>query len=243
MDVHAVYHADVCSQTVQTEADKEIVTKSGGVGDFSMSWEKPNWERRPTMRTTTPLLIAAAFAALSTTATAAPQISSQYEKINTSQCPTRPSDDGMTGYGACATKLGPDLLIQYSEHAVWVYLNPAYNEGLYGEDSYSGPYTPGKSGHFGSMFEDKNKLTTLEWRVAQENGAWKPFALIYRTTYSDFSGADGQPKGRSRLEVIKFGAGHACHLGFVEGQEADHNAKARALADANLNAITCPPGN
>lgn len=176
-------------------------------------------------------------------AQAAPQISSQYEKIDYQACQQLPSDNERTGLFSCTTKMGPDLVIEYSEHSTWVYLKEPYDAGAYGTDNYNGPYTPGKSGHFGSLFENKDKLGTLEWRVVSKNGQWQPFALIYRTTYADFSGSDGNSKVRSRLEVIKFGQDHACHLGFAEGKEPGHNETARALADSNLNANTCPPGN
>jgi len=185
------------------------------------------------------------FALLSTigpisTVQATTKISSQYEKITSSKCAERKSGDERIGYGACTTQLGPDLLIQYSEHAVWIYLNPAFDNGAYGKDNYSGPYTPGKSGHFGSLYEDKKKMTTLEWRVKQVDGAWQPFALIYRTTYSAVL-ASGNFINKQRLEVIKFGEDHACHLGFVEAQEANHNTKARAMADAAVDLKNCPP--
>jgi len=188
-------------------------------------------------------LIAALLCAGADVAQAAPQISSQYEKISYEACKQMPSDSKRIGLFSCTTKMGPDLILEYSEHSTWVYLKEPYDAGKYDSDKYNGPYTPGKSGHFGSMFENEDKLGTLEWRVVSKDGQWQPFALIYRTTYADFSGSDGESKPRSRLEIIKFGPDHGCHLGFVEGLEAGHNGKARALADANLEANTCPPGN
>ena len=66
---------------------------------------------------------------------------------------------------------------------------------------------------------------TAEWRGVRRDGAFRPYALIYR-----LSGTNDAGKSRTRLIVIKLNRGRSSVIGFAEG--AGEDARAKRLADS-----------
>lgn len=182
------------------------------------------------------LLLALAIAALGADPVAAAEVSSVYERFSPDRCRiTRQTDREQWRF--CDMRSGPDLTLIYHEHGVAVMVEPAASKGKY--QSGDANYDYGRTGHFGDLQGDKKGLVTVEWRVEKVAGKWRPFAAIYRTTYTRY-GNDGEPRNRERLDVLKFGPDHACQIGTVENV-AGQNDKARAIADAARGKNPCPP--
>jgi hypothetical protein len=75
---------------------------------------------------------------------------------------------------------------------------------------------------------------TLEWRVVQEGGGWKPFATILRYRW------DSDLIEGSTLVVTKLGETDACHLAYIEATgNAKANDQARAVADREAAGFDC----
>ncbi len=155
--------------------------------------------------------------------------SSIYERFVFKKCPIIEQEERASIH-RCKMKKGPDLVFVYHEHGIITYLEPAYSEKRYGEDGF---FQRADSGHFGEFFTNKKGQTTVEWRVRQVKGKWKPFAAIYRTNYGA-AGNAGQ-----RLEVISFDEDYTCLAGFVEASVKNHNVRARELADDALETSVC----
>lgn len=158
--------------------------------------------------------------------------SSTYERFVLDRCPIiEKTERSVTR--RCAMKQGPHFVFNLHEHGVDTFLEPAYSEGLYTPD---GLYRVSRSGHFGDLVANQQGLTTIEWRVENVKGKWRPFAAIYRTAYGS-----GEIS-RQRLEIIKFGPDHACQIGVVDVTEKNPNARAREIADAALGTDACADG-
>ncbi|MEM7427547.1 MAG: hypothetical protein AAF441_15745 [Pseudomonadota bacterium] len=166
---------------------------------------------------------------------AAQNISSTYEKFNFDDCALVEEGERHVTR-VCNMRKGPDLMIVYHEHGVIVMVEPAGSEKLY--EAQNPSYKQARTGHFGELFT-RNGLTTLEWRVERVAGEWQPYAAIYRTTYSEPVN-DGSMRNRQRLDVLKFGSDHACQIGTVEANVANHNVRAREIADAARGTNPCP---
>jgi hypothetical protein len=158
--------------------------------------------------------------------------SSTYERFAFETCPIFEETERSTTR-RCTMQKGPSLVLYHHEHGVDTYLEPAYSDGNYEADGY---FRKSMSGHFGDLAVDKSGRTTLEWRVDLVNGEWRPFALIYRTTY----GFDDKPQ--ARLEIVAFGFDYTCQVAVVEVSVQNHNAEARAIADAAKGAEVCEAG-
>ncbi len=155
--------------------------------------------------------------------------SSVYERFVFKKCPIIEQGERHSTH-RCKMKKGPDLVFDYHEHGIITYLEPAYSEKRYGEDGF---FQRADSGHFGELFTNKKGQTTVEWRVRQVKGKWRPFAAIFRTNYGA-TGNSGQ-----RLDVISFDESYACLAGYVEASEKNHNVRARELADNALKTSVC----
>ncbi|HOV05611.1 MAG TPA: hypothetical protein PLG99_14485 [Kaistiaceae bacterium] len=166
---------------------------------------------------------------------AAAEISSVYERFSVEDCRVTEETD-REQLRLCDMKNGPDLTFIFHEHGVAVMVEPAGSQGRYGNDDPN--YDYGRTGHFGDIYGDENGLVTLEWRVEKVAGNWRPFAAIYRTTYTRYD-ADGEPRNLQRLDVLAFGTGYACQIGTVENGPGQ-NEKARAIADALRGTNPCP---
>jgi hypothetical protein len=82
---------------------------------------------------------------------------------------------------------------------------------------------------------------TLEWRLTNESGDWKPFATIIRY-FIDRSGED-LPDGQI-LVVTKIEPGNTCHIAYIDTQilatsDANPNQIARDWADAFAADFNC----
>lgn len=78
---------------------------------------------------------------------------------------------------------------------------------------------------------------TLEWRLSNESGAWKPFATILRwfTQVGDGSEPDGQV-----LVVTKIEKGNTCHVAYIDAKlTANANEIARQFADNQAPDFDC----
>ena len=155
--------------------------------------------------------------------------SSIYERFVFEKCPVIEEGERDSTH-LCKMKKGPDLVFNYHEHGIITYLEPAYSAGKYGKDGF---FLRADSGHFGAFFTNKKGQATIEWRVRQVKGKWKPFAAIFRSNYGSSDNA-GQ-----RLDVISFSDEYACLAGYVEASIKNHNVRARELADNALEKSIC----
>lgn len=69
--------------------------------------------------------------------------------------------------------------------------------------------------------------STLEWRLSNRTGDWKPFATILR--WHTQSGEDGADNGEV-LVVTKIAPGNTCHIAYVD-------TKTQAMPGDNPNEI------
>jgi len=120
--------------------------------------------------------------------------SSIYERFVFKKCPIIEQGERDSTH-CCKMKKGPDLVFVYHEHGIITYLEPVYSEDKYEKDGF---FRRTDSGHFGEFFTNEKGQTTIEWRVRQVKGKWRPFAAIFRTNYGT-SDNPGQ-----RLDVISF---------------------------------------
>ena len=176
-----------------------------------------------------------ALAVLASPADAASKFSSTYEHFHLEKCATIEEAE-RSELLLCAFSKGPDLAINWHEHGVDVMIAAHQSEGRYEPTATN--FKVSRTGHFGGIWENKTKRSTVEWRVKQQGGKWVPFAAIIRTNYADFATGDAVP--RERLDVIKFGDDHACQAGTVESTVKNHYAKARGIADAVVDTNPCP---
>lgn len=74
----------------------------------------------------------------------------------------------------------------------------------------------------------------IEWRGARANGRFAPRAAIVRLQSRD-------PAGRvvSTLAILRVEGGTACQAGFLDGNEASANARARETADRIGRSFRC----
>lgn len=86
--------------------------------------------------------------------------------------------------------------------------------------------------------------STLEWRLTDASGAWKPFATILRWFTQTGDGTDGVPDGEI-LVVTKIAPGDTCHTAYIDAKIVPNaNELAREWADkavANFNCATDQP--
>lgn len=79
-----------------------------------------------------------------------------------------------------------------------------------------------------------NIADRLEWRLAKEDGRWKPFATILRFPWS----VDG--KTGATLVITKLDKDNACHLAYVEASgNPKANDQARVIADRDARGFDC----
>lgn len=79
--------------------------------------------------------------------------------------------------------------------------------------------------------------STLEWRLTNASGAWKPFATILRwfTQAGDGSSPDGEV-----LVVTKIEAGNTCHIAYIDAKRTPNaNEIARSWADNTATTFNC----
>ena len=76
---------------------------------------------------------------------------------------------------------------------------------------------------------------TIEWRLSNKEGRWKPFATILKYLVGD----EGKPKGEV-LVVTRFGEGSTCQIAYVDAL-ANPNAEelAQQAADAHGSDFDC----
>jgi len=78
---------------------------------------------------------------------------------------------------------------------------------------------------------------TLEWRLTNATGEWKPFATILRwfTQVGDGSEPDGQT-----LVVTKIEPGNTCHVAYIDAKRTPNaNVMARDIADNYAPQVDC----
>lgn len=79
---------------------------------------------------------------------------------------------------------------------------------------------------------------TLEWRLTNETGDFRPFAAIVRYHLDEGSGEEDDTS--QVLAVIKVAPGNTCHIGYVDATLVpDANEQARAIADNDAPDFDC----
>lgn len=142
---------------------------------------------------------------------AAASIASDYTAINLDDCLVLDADDFGARY-ACPGYKGFPLWVAEGDLRFFV----SYGFGAPDEMAASQTLPP-----FNTIGD------TLEWRLSNESGYWRPFATILRF-YTD-SGDPDEAEGQV-LVVTKIAPGNTCHIAYVD-------AKLLATPDANPNEI------
>lgn len=79
--------------------------------------------------------------------------------------------------------------------------------------------------------------TTMEWRLSDASGDWKPFATILR--WFTQSGDGVEPDGQT-LVVTKLEPGNTCHIAYVDAKRTPNaNEIARQWADSVAAGFNC----
>lgn len=156
-------------------------------------------------------LAALAGLALFLTAPAYAAVDSAYTEIDLDECLLLEADDFGASW-ACPGYKGFPLYIAEGDLRFFV---------SYGFDALDEPARSQTLPPFNTIH------STLEWRLSNETGNWKPFATILR--YFTESGVESEIKGEV-LVVTKIERGNTCHIAYVD-------TKLLALPDANPNEI------
>jgi len=79
--------------------------------------------------------------------------------------------------------------------------------------------------------------STLEWRLSNETGDWKPFASILR--WFTQTGEPGEDEGEV-LVVTKIAPGDTCHIAYIDAKQTPNaNELARQVADEGAQLFDC----
>jgi len=172
---------------------------------------------------TTPRTLAlAAFFVLPALPAAAAQFDSAYTELNLDECTVLSADDFGAQY-ACPGYKGIPMFVAE------------------GDLRYMASYGFGapKSKAAGQTLPPFNVLApTIEWRVSNAEGGWKPFATIVRYLLDDDE-TEAQKK-RQVLVVTRFDTDGACQIAWIDAKaNADANALARQAADEKAKDFDC----
>ena len=167
-------------------------------------------------------LWAAALIALCGTAgqAVAQQVQSSYTDLDLDQCTVVQSDDFGSTW-ACSGLKGLPVMVSEGDLRMFV--------------SYGLTSTIEKAAE--QTLSPFNRLgETIEWRVSNAEGQWKPFATILRFFTARESGeGEGQV-----LVVTKVAPGATCHVAYIDAiANADANDLARRTADEKAMDFSC----
>lgn len=151
---------------------------------------------------------------------AAQQIESSYTDLDLNLCTVVQSDDFGTTW-ACPGLKGLPVMVAEGDLRMFV--------------SYGLTSTTEKAAQ--QTLSPFNRLgDTIEWRVSNAEGQWKPFATILRF---HTQGAEGEPDGEI-LVVTKVAPGATCHVAYIDAAaNPDANALARQAADEKASGFDC----
>lgn len=145
-------------------------------------------------------------------AATAQQIESSYTDVDLDQCTVMASDD-MGSTWACSGLKGMPVMIAEGDLRMFV------SYGLKSTEEKAAQQTLAPFNHLGP---------TIEWRVSNAEGQWKPFATILRYFVQREA---GEPEGQV-LVVTRIATGATCHVAYVDAlANPDANELARKTAD------------
>lgn len=174
--------------------------------------------RRLVTSTVTPIALAAALIAAPANAA---QIDSIYTDINLDECIVINADD-MGASFACPGYKGYPLYVAEGDLRFFV----SYGFGA-----------PDETAAHQTLPAFNYVHSTLEWRVSNETGDWRPFATILR--WFTQSGDGQQPDGQI-LVVTKIEPGNTCHIAYIDAKlTANANEVARNFADNEAKNFNC----
>ena len=168
-----------------------------------------------------PIFMAVAVAAMIASPAHAANFDSTYTEINLDDCMVLEADDFGASF-ACPGYKGYPLYIAEGDLRFFV----SYGFGAPDERAASQTLP---------QFNTINK--TLEWRLSNQSGDWKPFATILRwfTQTGDGSEPDGQT-----LIVTKITPGNTCHIAYIDAKRTPNaNIMARDIADNYAAQFDC----
>lgn len=146
---------------------------------------------------------------------------STYTKINLDDCLVLKADDFGASF-ACPGYKGYPLYVAEGDLRFFV------SYGFGAPDELAAHQTP-------PAFNLINE--TLEWRLSNESGGWKPFATILRFFLQVGNGS--QPDGEL-LIVTKLEPGNTCHIAYIDAKKTRNaNEVAREQADNNAADFQC----
>lgn len=152
---------------------------------------------------------------------AAAEYTSAYTSLNLDDCLLLQADD----YGASFACPG------YKGYPLWVAEGDLRFFVSYGFDA------PNKTAAHQTLPQFNTVGSTLEWRLSNESGDWKPIATILRwhTQIGDGSEPDGET-----LIVTKIGETDSCHVVYIDARMTPNaNVVARQWADGAAQNFDC----
>jgi len=164
-----------------------------------------------------------AAAVLLTAPAQAQQIESSYTDVDLNLCTVMESDDFGTMW-ACPGLKGIPVMVSEGDLRMFV------SYGLTSTTEKAADQTLGPFNRLGD---------SIEWRVSNAEGHWKPFATILRFFTK---GEEGKPEGQV-LVVTRIAPGATCHIAYVDAlANADANELARQAADTKAKDFDCATG-
>lgn len=149
----------------------------------------------------------------------AQEATSTYTDLDLAQCSVMESDDFGTTW-ACPGYKGIPVMVAEGDLRFFV----SYGLDSTGEKAAEQTLPP-----FNTLGPK------VEWRLAPEAGALKPFATILRFHLE----SEGEPAG-DVLVVTRLGKGSTCHVAYIDAKaNADANEKAREAADTLAREFSC----
>src|SRR5690606_15448700 len=151
---------------------------------------------------------------------AAQQIESAYTEVNLDACSLIESDDFGSRW-ACPGYRGIPVMMAEGDLRFFV------SYGLTSMQEKAAGQTLPPFNHPGG---------TIEWRLSNAEGRWRPFATILRY----FTAAGQGEQEHEVLVVTRLGEGATCHVAYVDATaNADANALARQAADERARDFDC----
>ena len=150
----------------------------------------------------------------------AQQVQSSYTDLDLDQCTVVASDDFGSTW-ACSGLKGLPVMVSEGDLRMFV------SYGLTSTTERAAEQTLPPFNHLGE---------TIEWRVSNAEGQWKPFATILRFfTARETGEGEGQV-----LVVTKVKPGETCHVAYIDAlANPDANDLARKTADEKATDFDC----
>lgn len=154
---------------------------------------------------------------------AVPGNQSEYTDIDLDACTVVTADDFGATF-ACPGYRGIPVMLMESDLRFYV------SFGLRSLDKRAANQTLIPFNYLGS---------TIEWRMSNANGGWKPFATIVRYIVSSDTGTEHGEV----LVVTSLESGNTCHVAYIDARaNPDANEMARTAADEKAVEFDCATG-